>query len=314
MEIKKYKAGDELFILELFKKVFNKEMSIEYWKWRFENNPFSNELMIHLMWEGDLLVGHYAVSPVDMIIHGTATKTALSMTTMTHPEYTGRGIFSQLSLSLYRELSEEHQYKFVWGFPNNNSHYAFIKNLKWKNLATIPMLSLKTINLQILERQIDIEQHFQFTESVSQKLSFSSKSFKIDKTVKYLNWRYLDNPSAEYKIFTTNGELGIVVYKIIPSFTVHNEFEIDIMEIKFNNSINILNDLICSIITTEKFKIEKINIWSSIFSEDYLVLEKFGFTAQLPITYLGYHALDQFDKSHGVYEEWDLNLGYSDVY
>ena len=219
MEIKKFKAGDEKAILDLFKLAFNKEMSMEYWKWRFQDNPFSDELMIHLMWEGDLLVGHYAVSPVEMVVNGEVKKTALSMTTMTHPEYNGRGVFTQLSTSLYNELKDEHKYAMVWGFPNNNSHYAFIKNLKWKNLATIPMLSLKTANFKKIESELNFEQHFNFTESLSKKLSSVNKAVRLNKTEKYLNWRYVDNPSSDYKIISINGESGIVVYKLIPSFS-----------------------------------------------------------------------------------------------
>lgn len=314
MEIKKFKAGDEKAILDLFKLAFNKEMSMEYWKWRFQDNPFSDELMIHLMWEGDLLVGHYAVSPVEMVVNGEVKKTALSMTTMTHPEYNGRGVFTQLSTSLYNELKDEHKYAMVWGFPNNNSHYAFIKNLKWKNLATIPMLSLKTANFKKIESELNFEQHFNFTESLSKKLSSVNKAVRLNKTEKYLNWRYVDNPSSDYKIISINGESGIVVYKLIPSFSNSDKFEIDIMEIQFNENPIQLQELLSSILELEKGEIEKFNIWLSIFSDDYLQFKKLVFVSQMPITYLGYLGLASEDKNLSQYQEWDINFGYSDVF
>lgn len=314
MEIRKFKAGDEIAILELFKLSFNKEMSIVYWKWRFQDNPFSDEIMIHLMWEGDLLVGHYAVSPVEMIVNGEVTKTALSMTTMTHPEYNGRGIFTQLSSSLYDELKEEHKYAMVWGFPNNNSHYAFIKNLKWKNLATIPMLSLKIANFKKVEFNLNFKQHSNFTESLSQKLSSINKVVRINKTEKYLNWRYVSNPSANYKIISINEESGIIVYKLIPSFSNADKFEIDIMEIQFNQNLMQLQELLSSILELEKVEIEKFNIWVSIFSDDYLHFKKLGFVSQMPITYLGSLNLASEDKNLSQYQEWDIDFGYSDVF
>lgn len=314
MEIRKFKADDVKAILDLFKLAFNKEMTMEYWKWRFQDNPFSNEFMIHLMWEGDLLVGHYAVSPVEMIVNGEVTKTALSMTTMTHPEYNGRGVFTQLSSSLYNELKEEHKYAMVWGFPNNNSHYAFIKNLKWKNLATIPMLSLKTANFKKIESDLNFEQHSNFTASLSQKLSSVNKVVRINKTEKYLNWRYVSNPSAGYKIISINDETGIIVYKLIPSFSNADKFEIDIMEIQFNQNPMQLQELLSSILELEKIDIEKFNLWVSIFSEDYLHFKKLGFVSQMPITYLGCLNLASEDKNLSQYQEWDINFGYSDVF
>ena len=128
MEIKAYKLGDELKIIELFEQSFGKKMSLEYWKWRFSDNPFTSNIFIDLMWDNDLLVGHYAVSPVEMILEDKKILTALSMTTMTHPQYGGKGIFSKLAENLYKRLTEE-GYTMVWGFPNNNSHYGFNKNL-----------------------------------------------------------------------------------------------------------------------------------------------------------------------------------------
>jgi len=93
MEVKKYQPGDETKIIQLFNLCFNQEMSLEVWNWRFLNNPFTKEIFVHLMWEGEDLVGHYAVSPVNMLVNGEELKTALSMTTMTHPDYGGEGNF-----------------------------------------------------------------------------------------------------------------------------------------------------------------------------------------------------------------------------
>ena len=93
-------------------------MSLDFWNWRFRENPFSDKEMISLMWDNDTLAGHYAVSPAAMIFDQQPALTALSMTTMTHPEYGGRGIFTQLANHLYDEIYREHQVKMVWGFPN----------------------------------------------------------------------------------------------------------------------------------------------------------------------------------------------------
>ena len=313
MEIKKYKTGDESKILELFKLAFGKEMSIEYWTWRFKSNPFSNEILIYLMWEENEIIGHYAVSPVEMIINSKITKTALSMTTMTDPKHNGKGIFTQLSSHLYDQLQNHLGYKMVWGFPNNNSHYAFIKNLNWKNIATIPILSLQLSKLKSITN-ISFEVIKNFDNEIASQFKNLDKLIKINKTTAYLDWRYTQNPFADYTILKLKSNLGCVVYKLINSFSKPDNYEIDILELNFSNDTNVLNELLNAIILNENKQIEQLNIWNSIFSSDYLLLKKAGFISQMPLTYLGYLNFDSNNILAENYANWEINFGYSDIF
>ncbi len=49
------------------------------------------------MWDDSVLAGHYAVSPVKMKFEYEVKINALSMTTMNHPEFGVRGVFSDLA-------------------------------------------------------------------------------------------------------------------------------------------------------------------------------------------------------------------------
>ena len=93
MEIRPFSPGDEVHILNLFEASFGKKMSPMFWDWRYRANPFISNIMIHMMWDDEVLAGHYAVSPVQMLVEGNSQMTALSMTTMTHPAYSGRSTF-----------------------------------------------------------------------------------------------------------------------------------------------------------------------------------------------------------------------------
>jgi len=315
MEIRKYVSGNELDILNLFHLVFNKEMTLEAWNWRFKNNPFTKDVFIYLMWEGEQLIGHYAVSPVEMKLQGKVIKTALSMTTMTHPDHGGKGIFSKLAANLYKDLKEEFGYKFIWGFPNNNSHYGFIKNLGWQDIAVIPMLSGKISELRLKkEEKVPFNLGGNFDDNTVVKINNSGKDIKINKTQAYLEWRYTNNPTANYKILQLENGNGTAVYKVINSFEEDGGYEIDLMELSFEDDINILNRLLNSIINNEPdIKLIQFNIWKSIFSSNRILLEKLGFKITQPLTYLGY--LD-FDNSKLIshYQNWEIGLGYSDVF
>lgn len=313
MEIRRYQKGDETKILELFKLSFGKEMSKEYWEWRFSKNPFSDDYYIDLMWHDDKLVGHYAVSPIEMIVDGNAMATSLSMTTMTHPNYGGKGIFSQLAESLYKRLSQKGFYM-VWGFPNNNSHYAFKKNLHWKDIALQGMMSLNTsFFTKSFTPNIAFENIHEFTESETLLLNQTSQKISINKTADYLNWRYFKNPTAEYRVLKLKDKDAIVVYKVIESFSAKNKKEIDIMDITYNDDQKTLNELL-SVLMTNENDILKINLWDSLFSEHQTTLEKSGFRVGAPVTYLGSRNLQGQTLGEDDYKNWDISFSYSDVF
>lgn len=315
MELRKYQTGDEKQILDLFKLVFKQEMSEEYWNWRFSSNPFTNDKLIYLMWEGDKLIGHYAVSPIEMNFGQNLIKTALSMTTMTHPEYGGKGIFSKLATTLYNELKNDYGYKLIWGFPNNNSHYGFIKNLGWQDVAVIPMFSMKLAESRIkFGEKVSYKLLKNFDEEISQQLNNSENKFSINKSRDYLQWRYCENPDVDYTILQLNRSKGLVVYKKIQSFNEKGKEEIDILEILIDNEIENLSGLINAILEQEKGNsIIKFNIWKSLFSKERLIFEKSGFKNTLPLTYLSVLNLNDFVEIEN-YQNWEIGMGYSDVF
>ena len=100
MELRPYAPGDEVAILRLFERSFGKPLSEAFWRWRFMDDPHGGPL-IELAWDGHILAGHYAVSPMTVAIEGERCLASLSMTTMTDPDYRGQGLFGQLATRLY---------------------------------------------------------------------------------------------------------------------------------------------------------------------------------------------------------------------
>lgn len=313
MEIKNYKKTDEKYILELFKNSFGKSMSLEYWKWRFLQNPFDESTYISLMWDKQKLVGHYAVSPVQMVFEGKLKKTCLSMTTMTHRDYFGRGIFSKLSENLYAKLKSE-GFEMVWGFPNNNSHYGFKKNLSWKDINIIPMMNISKQKIDKLKTKVAYLKNPIIGDVIEKSLNLDSSRIRINKTKAYLNWRYINNPNTDYKIISLKENIdSVVIYKKISSFSKINTFEIDIMELYFCNDLDILKKLIYAIYIEEKEDVCQFNLWKNIYDYNQIFFERIGFIYSQPLTYLGYRSFTN-DLLPENMKNWDISLGYSDVY
>ncbi|MBN8696426.1 MAG: GNAT family N-acetyltransferase [Bacteroidetes bacterium] len=317
MEIKDYKSGDEVAILELFQLSFGRQLSLDFWKWRFLSNPVK-KLMIKLMWDKDKLVGHYAVSPVTLSIGQENILSALSMTTMTHPEYAGRGIFKDLAEALYNQEANTSNLKAVWGFPNANSHYGFIKNLKWKNLEQIPTFTLDCAKLKSIDfSSIKVVGEFGNEHVVSQIKSYSSDSIKVNKSLEYLNWRYLQNPVNKYDIFevTLGSETYFAVAKVFSSFIDKNKYEVDLLELSFPADHDLLLQLLNAIkVYYASNNICRINLWLSLHDDKHILLEKIGFANMLPITYSGIRILDDKLESLATAANWSYSMGDSDVY
>ncbi len=311
MEIRPYVEGDEVKILELFQLAFGRPMSPEYWMWRFTQNPFTAEKKILLMWDQDVLAGHYAVSPMEIEIAGQRAPAVLSMTTMTHPAYGGRGVFTQLASALYDRLAEE-GFGLVWGFPNNNSHYGLVNSLGWSDVATVPMLGLSASKFDPGSPETG-EEAEGFTDALARRFEHRWAEVRIAAGKEFLDWRYLRNPVAKYRVLTVAGGEGAVIYKKIPSPEVREAFEIDLMEIAFQNDPALLRALLGAVLAREP-SVERFNLWASIFSESYPAFERTGFTPGLPLTHFCVRPLADRSNRLSDYRLWRLNMGYSDVF
>lgn len=315
MKVKDYAIGDEKHILDLFEIVFKRKMSEKYWIWRFRKNP-AGKHMIKLMWDGDILAGHYAVSPVKLIVDGQEMLTALSMTTMTHPEYGRRGIFGTLASELYSWIANDLGVKAVWGFPNNNSHYGFIKKLAWKNIGIAHEISIKPNRLDPYSPNNCKISH-DFTDEHIRLLEkdLASKKTYVKKNAEYLSWRYIDNPSQNYTIFDyrtsgiLNGFLVAKQYKLNSTEAIVN-----ILEVGGCDNFNMFGSMLSFACNHFESTIKFCTMWMSLFDEKYLQLEKMGFTPSGNNTYVGYRPFSEGLDTMGYLNNWYYTFGDSDVY
>lgn len=77
-----------------------------------------------LAWNRGKLIAQYAANPLIVRAEGNELTAALSLDTMTDPNYRGRGVFWETSISLYNEM-EKNKFFFIYGFPNSKSIGGF---------------------------------------------------------------------------------------------------------------------------------------------------------------------------------------------
>lgn len=311
MDLKEFREGDQSEITRLFSAAFKKEMSLAYWDWRFSQNPFSEKKYISTYWDGEQLIGHYAASPIEFLKNGDVIKSAISMTTMVDPNYQRLGVFPIIANDVNKKL-EKDGFELIWGFPNNNSHFGLVNGIGWNDVALMPMLSLQKNQFPIDSKfnNFDFTLLHDFYETKDDIFVVPSKSIQINKTKKYLNWRYVLNPLNDYKIIAIDDQ--IIVYKTLKAFHDPDSLEVDILEISARITFRQIKAGISWIIKNE-INIYKINIWCSIFDHRYKFFERLGFTNGLPLTNFSVRNFKN-DNSFFDFRNWDLSLGYSDVF
>ena len=308
-----YQPGDEKHILELFSKCFpGRQMDPQYWDWRFRKNP-AGDIQIQLAWSNDELVGHYAVSPVVLSIHGADHLTALSLTTMTHPAQRGAGLFRLLGNQLYENLAHS-CYVIAWGFPNDMIHHARVRNLHWRAIYEIPMFTLDLERLKTSHGSDCVQELYQFGPEFDDLWTQAKQSYGIltKRDQKYLKWRFKDNPIVHYRIlgYSMNGAMqGYLV------FSIYRGEHLQIVDMLTVPDPSIALELVWAVINISKdINMKVVTMWLPVHQRVHQELERIGFANIGPITYLGARALDLDNQHEDIWDarRWHYSMSDSD--
>lgn len=304
-------------IIQTFQASFKKTISKEYLEWRYFKNPNNKNVYINYIVENSTLASYYAVSPNILIDRNGEHFVAMSNMTMTHPDFQGKGYFTQLASSMLDRLRNDGCI-FVYGFANHNSHYGFKKSLGWIDLASLNFMRLSKETYRPINKIND----FTFEEIPISILStldyseyniFNTDKFYFSRDQKNLKWRFGENPINEYKVIYMRDDDSrlYIIYK-------KYENSIDIMEILSNiiDKKRYLFALQTSI--SRMFEDNKMNIslWSNIHTEEHLIYERIGFREDVFCTYFGIIPL--IDKNELIntfdFRNWYLSFMDSDVF
>lgn len=316
-----YKEGDEVQILNLFEKVFSKKITLDFWKWRFIENPFGPGI-IKLLFDNNLLVGHYAVIPMVVQVKNNLVKAVFSMTTMTHPDYQGQGIFSYLAGETYREAGER-GFEFVYGFPNKNSYHGFIKKLDWEDFGRITFFykELKNNFFASTGQKNDIFEIKNFDDTVDSLWERVKKNYCviIPRTKDFLNWRFIKNPETNYKIYSIKNGEKMSGYVVLKLYKKENEEIGHIVDILGENDSITEKLLQVSYNYFFENNIKKILCWMQDSYSTGALMKKEDFARNdFDVeTYFGLKTLKENDDSLKKVEHfnnWYLTMGDSDIF
>lgn len=116
-------------IESLFQSSFGERQIGAVWDWAYINNP-NGDPIVTICYDGDRLIGHYAIVPMPLSSGAHKKNSYISMTTMVAEPYRKYGLFTMLAKTTY-DMAISKEIDFVFGFPNKQSTPGFRKRLNW---------------------------------------------------------------------------------------------------------------------------------------------------------------------------------------
>jgi GNAT superfamily N-acetyltransferase len=297
-------------VLDLFQLVYGFELPRAVYRWRFLDNPFGAPL-VTLLWNGQTLAGHYAASPMRSWWRGEV-QSAQSMTTMTHPAYRNRGVFTSLAEDLYARMTAL-GYQMIWGLPNTQSHYGFTTKLGWRDIAV--MFTMTRVLGEQDGKTDALDELVELPSGVDDLFARSDdgRLYPSARDASYMRWRYVGNPTVRYRFFAGDDVL-LVAKDYTTSPTTRSLELVDYLYARAAKRFGALVRATCAWAQARGYT--TVRTWMATTDAAFGELEKLGFAPREPLAYFGGRTLGGFviPDAHWSHAGFGITMGDSDNY
>lgn len=215
--ISKLDESDFYKLIPLMQNAFGLSVNIDYFKWKFLQNPAGKFIgYIAIKTQTNEVAAYYGVIPERYNLNGESILLYQSCDTMTHSSHRRKGLFQKLALKCYEDLRNENKLK-LYGFGGNQSTPGFFK-MGWKLhstfiITTIPsFLCFSTKSNSVIFKSDINEEIIKFIHYQNFKIKTLKKELDKD----YLTWKF-KNPLFKYfyiYIKKVNKIESLIIYKI----------------------------------------------------------------------------------------------------
>lgn len=264
-------------ILAILNRNFS-NMSEQIYHWKYEKCPYGNACWLAKEVSSDSFVGFGALFPRKFLINGKLVYTAIAGDFGINREHRVYGPALKLQQSIQTSV-KGNTFKFIYGFPNNlakalllrigyeeiGRFKRFVKILKteYRFKKYLPPSFITKIFSKVIDfiiKVLSTEVRFKRSLKVSIEMpEFFDKRFDVfwkkvlkqfniigERNSKFLNWRYIQSPAYDYKIFCVINErkdiTGYVIYyvesnmcHIVDMLSINSERILDLLLMKFIN-------------------------------------------------------------------------------
>ncbi|WZL88733.1 GNAT family N-acetyltransferase [Salinimicrobium sp. 3283s] len=209
MEIRESEPGDIPQIVEVLKASLGETSSKKteaVWRYKHVDNPFGKSLVLVAV-ENDEIIGVRAFMRWQWQLGDRVFFAYRAVDTATHPDHQGKGVFKRLTLEAI-EIAGKKNDHFIFNTPNSQSLPGYLK-MGWEELDKIKV----QVNLTNPLNWFNVKQtgHYGINNNCSdaqmEGLISNFNNLKVGenklftlKSVKYLSWRYENNPLQKYEV------------------------------------------------------------------------------------------------------------------
>jgi GNAT acetyltransferase-like protein len=248
-----------------------------------------------------------------LCVAGRAVPAALSMTTMTHPDYRGRGLFPQLGQRLYARLVEA-GVTLVYGFPNASSHRGFVGQLGWRDIYEVPTLRLPLAAARGIDAPPTVVRAVARPDARFDRLwermrgRFSVWSCR---DARHLAWRLSECPTGTYVIAAWQEGEEIRGYAAVKRY---QQESLDLVDLMAEDDTVARGLIGWTLSEARKASLPAIATWCSPHAPWRLVLEGAGFGVGAPVTFMGTRVFARSASIAEASRAWGFSMLDSDVY
>lgn len=226
-DIRRIGPDDFALLIPLMKDCFGMDADIDYFRWKFTQNPAGSFIgFIAVDTFSKDIGGYYGVIPQVFELDGVETTIYQSCDTMTHSSHRRRGLFRKLAMRTYEELKNEKKF-FVIGFGGGQSTPGFLK-FGWKAIFEFryyfrPALLCKFARANATERNQVVVTTAESALEAGLDVSRSVNKARIKgiRSQAQIRWRLsnpyhkylalrLKNDSTSYIIFYVDGDKLVI--------------------------------------------------------------------------------------------------------
>ena len=325
-----YEEEDYHKYVNLYKRVFNKEISLSYFQWKF-NNVHNPAVIFCAFNSENEMVGSRVVLLTDLCRNGQVMKGAQSVDSMVDGAYRGMGIYKKLN-QMAIEVLKEMGVKKIMTFPNQNS-FPPLNKLGWEEIYSI-LSRMKILNykhlfpsIPVLKQLLTVKDNLYKSNRLPSNMSileirefddrivdFIETSLKTRmhqrRSKEFLQWKYNEKPESEYEKLVVEVDRAIVGFFIIRK-NKHGQRTVGtILECVMATEVNQkkIMRVLCAFLRSRNFDIVK--IWSYEKIEMNFSFLSLGFLKRKTLIKF---AVNDINDNQNEFEDWYISAGDADT-
>ena len=326
--VRPYRPGDEYHILDLFRRVFHLDPSLDHWRWKFQSNPAGRYWIRLAETPSGELVGQYAVLPVRMAWEERTIVFIQVVDIMVDPRFRlglkRPGLFSVLANRSIVDFGGHDKASVGYGFPTREALRIGKRVAGYTSLHPVVCLVRdfgqgKSGHSRLaawLYRVQTVERFGQEINCLWDKVR-SELPVAIIRDAQYLNWRYADCPDVRYTMLAASHRLtgtlaGVAILRMgVRGEPVAALVDWLVSRLVTGAALALLSR--CQAIARQA-GMEQLQAWFPPYSFPYRLFQELGFRPCATMYELVALPLVPGLSLDWIKERWYYTMGDSDIY